>query len=342
MLSAFEDFASGLGVSRLADALNDAGVPAAEGGLWFPVTIYRMLQNEAYAGRTIYRRTRVVKTRDARNNRWVRRVVERDEAEWIEVEGATPAIVTRELFERVQVRFADPSRRGRARPSREYPLKGRIRCLRCGAAMVGQTLVGGRYQYYRCRRAYAGPKADRCPSPYVPKPLLEDAVRSALVAVLADPSRILAEARAAAVADPGDRQRAELNGQIADLDSRQRRLLRLFTTGALPEAMLEAEGRELAEQRTRLESELASLPPRHSLAFDETLVAARLPEAARVIKEWVTRADGRDLTITLAAVDARLRASRELLEIEGTVPLIAQSELVNLVTRLRTSASPRG
>jgi len=338
VLRVFEDFASGIAVSRLVDTLNEEGIPAAEGGLWFPVTLHRMLQNEAYAGRTIYRRTRVVKTRDARNNRWVRRVIERDETEWIEVEGATPAIIPRALFERVQARFADPGRRSRSRPSGEYPLRGRLRCLRCGAAMVGQTLMGGRYHYYRCRRAYAGPKADRCPSPYVPKSLLEDAVRSALIEVLSDPSRILAEARAATAADPVEVRRARLDEQIADVEARQRRLLRLFTNGALPDAMLEAEGRDLADQRSRLESERAALPPPNDAAFDEATVARRLPEAVRVIREWVAKADGADLTIAVNAVDGRLRASRERLEIEGSVPLIGQTDFVKLVTNSRTSA----
>lgn len=168
--------------------------------------------------------------------------------------------------------------------------------------------------------------------------MLDDAVRSALIEVLSDPSRILAEAQAAMASDPVEAQRVRRDEQIADIDARQRRLLRLFTNGTLPAAMLEAEGHELADRRARLESERASMPPPDGTRFDEATVARRLPEAAKVIREWIARADGADLTIAVSAVDARLGASRDRLEIEGSVPLIAQSDPVSLVTSSRTSA----
>lgn len=145
MFRVFEEFASGLAVSRIVDTLNEEGIPAAEGGLWSRSRSIAWFRTRRMPG--------APSTGDARNNRWVRRVIERDETEWIEVERATPAIIPRALFDRVQARFADPSRRARSRPSGEYPLRGRLRCLRCGVAMVGQTLTGDRYHYYRCRRA---------------------------------------------------------------------------------------------------------------------------------------------------------------------------------------------
>ena len=50
-------FCSGQGCSRIASELN-RDVPAVSGGLWHPLTLRRMLSNETYTGRTVYRRTR--------------------------------------------------------------------------------------------------------------------------------------------------------------------------------------------------------------------------------------------------------------------------------------------
>jgi hypothetical protein len=72
--------------------------------------VRRVLLNETYTGRTAYRRTIAEKVRDPSRGRWVRRVEERDESEWIEIEGATPPIISGELFARAQVRLDDPER----------------------------------------------------------------------------------------------------------------------------------------------------------------------------------------------------------------------------------------
>ena len=84
----FEDFVANGTVHGIAKRLNEQGVPAFAGGRWHALTVRRILLNETYTGRTIYRRTVVKKVRDAARGRWVRRVEERDESEWIEIEGA--------------------------------------------------------------------------------------------------------------------------------------------------------------------------------------------------------------------------------------------------------------
>ena len=338
VLRIFGAFDEGLSCNRIANDLNRGGVPAFGGGCWYPLTVRRMLLNETYTGRTIYRRTRADKVRDVARNKWRRRVVVRDESEWIEVEGATPLIVSLALFERVRVRLADPARKERARPSHEYPLRGRLRCLICGAAMVGQTLLQGRYQYYRCRRSYAGSKADRCKSPYVRKEALETAIREALVEVLADPHRILDEARRLSMAIPADSRRGALDHEIGELEARQRRLVKLFTANDLPEEMIREESRTLSERRSRLESERMLLPMVERPAWDLKALESRMPSVLAAIQAWLVKADGDDLDLLLRAVDVSAKASRERVEISGSVPMIDSSDYANLVTIERTSA----
>ncbi|MDP6496193.1 MAG: recombinase family protein, partial [Dehalococcoidia bacterium] len=83
----FEQFITSTSCSRIAKELNDKGVPAFAGGIWHPLTVRRILQNETYTGRTVYRRTRVEKRRDLRNGRNGRHVRPLPESEWIDVPG---------------------------------------------------------------------------------------------------------------------------------------------------------------------------------------------------------------------------------------------------------------
>ena len=338
VLRVFEDFIGGWSCNRIANDLNDEGVTAFNGGRWHPLTVRRILLNETYTGRTIYRRTKVQRVRDVAHGKWVRRVIERDADEWIEVEGATPPIISVDLFERAQEKLNDPDRKKRARPSYEYPLRGRLRCEVCGSAMVGQTLMKGRYRYYRCRRAYAGPKADRCSSPYVPKDALESAIRGSLTDLLADPERVLAEARAILQPSPPDDRRQRIDREIAEIEARQRRLVKLFTAGDLPDSMLSEESQSLSGRRARLEAERASLAPEVRPAFNFEELCTRVPEAVATIRRWVSEAGGDDFGLVLRALDARMTASRSRVEIRGELPLICSSDQADLVTIERTSA----
>ena len=140
----------------IANLLNDEGIPAFNGGIWYSATVYHVLQNETYTGRTLYRRTMAKLVREPATGKKHRKVTVRDQRDWIEVPDVTPAIVDLDTFMAAQRILDDPERRRRGKRKREYPLSGRLRCLRCGRAMVGQTLQG-RYKYYKCRRSYADP-----------------------------------------------------------------------------------------------------------------------------------------------------------------------------------------
>ena len=322
----FEDFAAGGSCHGITETLNREGIPAFSGGRWHALTARRILLNEAYAGRTVYRRTRVEKVRDPVRGRWVRRVTERDEEEWIEIEGVTPAIVPRALFDRARSRLMDPERRRRSSPSRVYSLRGRLRCARCGAAMVGHAANRARYHYYRCANGSSGPGEARCGSRYIRVERLEETVKSALSDLLASPGRLLDEARRAASVEPAVSD--ELTAIVRELDeveARQRRLVQLFTRGDLPEDILASESRSLADLRAALEARRrAAQPLRTTSRLDVDQLERELPRVLAAIRSWVESAEGDDLDLLLRAVDARIAASMDEVEIRGEVPLIAE------------------
>ena len=80
----FDRFVAGESCNHIVKTLNASGVSAFGGGIWYPLTIRRMLLNESYTGRTVFRRTQAQKYRDSRTGKSKRTVSERDKSEWIE------------------------------------------------------------------------------------------------------------------------------------------------------------------------------------------------------------------------------------------------------------------
>ena len=254
----FEDFAAVGSIVGITNALNEEATPTYTGGMWSTWTIRNMLLNPAYSGRTIYRRTRARHRRDPSTGRR-RRVVEvRDQSEWIEIPGATPAIVPEPLFEAVQTRLLDPERRRAAKRKHDYPLGGIVRCGHCHSAMVGQMSMG-KYRYYRCRRAYAGPRHDRCPTRYVRAGALEDAVVREVTAVLSSPEVVLAELEHTSAGDRADRDTAGARALLNSLDKQRKRLLRLYQLGEVDDAYLQKELAAIQARRSPAEATVARL-----------------------------------------------------------------------------------
>ena len=321
----FDAFVTGASCHGIANTLNQDGVEAFGGGCWYAATVRRLLMNQTYTGRTVYRRTQVEKVRDVDRNRWVQRVTERDEAEWIEIVGATPPIVSSTVFERAGARLTDPDRRRRSEPSRAYGLRGRLRCAECEGAMVGHAANRGRYHYYRCPNGSSGPGETRCSSRYIRVERIESAVKSALASALASPDRLLDELRRTSSGTDRTAKLAAILRELNEVESQQRRLVRLFTRGGLPEELLDSESKVLASRRAALEAERHSAESvAESAPLDIKRTERELPQALRVIQAWVESASGDDLTLLLRAVDAQITASNGDIEVRGAVPLIAE------------------
>ena len=242
----FERYADTRSFSAVSNELNDAATPAFSGGRWYPITVRRTLLNEAYIGRTVYRRTKRVPVR-APGARRRTRVVERPENEHIEIPGATPAIIDDELWARVQAILNDPERISR-RPvaRRRYALRGRLRCGLCKRAMVGQTLSskGKDYPYYRCRHAYTKSTSRACAARYIPAAALEHEIREEVRKVLTAPEVVLGELR-----QPDDSASAReaiqrLESELATLKKREERLVRLFGYDEVDSSVVRGELRD--------------------------------------------------------------------------------------------------
>ncbi len=95
----FEQYAMGNGLRSIVNELNRRKVPSPYNKDWAKSTVRSILLNPAYLGRRVYfKRAYHERGPDARKH-----IRPRDE--WIETPTAHPAIITQELFDKVQSRF---------------------------------------------------------------------------------------------------------------------------------------------------------------------------------------------------------------------------------------------
>jgi hypothetical protein len=202
--------------------------------------------------------------------------------------------------------------------------------------MVGQTLTnrGKPYRYYRCRHAYDKNTGHDCSARYVSADALEAAVKREVMRVLSNPELVLSEMRAAqAGPDTDEDEVARLEQELASLDKREKRLLKLFMVDDISEDAQREEAADLKRQKQAIEVQLQIRRRTRSDAL-EHVDAARLRLVAQSIEAWLETAGAEEWTQVLEALQISVEATRERATIRGVLP----AEVPKLITIARTSA----
>lgn len=153
----FERYLAGQGVRGLALWLSrDLGMQAANGGVWRPVTLVRMLTNPVYCGDVVHGR---------RTDGPVTRVV-----------GNHDPLVSRELFERVQDMFEKRKAVAPRHATGKYPLAGVAKCGVCGGPISALWTERAGTYYYRCLNYIHGMGCGEPALTSFPGPLAEEKV----------------------------------------------------------------------------------------------------------------------------------------------------------------------
>lgn len=121
---------------RIAERLNEMGIPATKGDKWTRDTIRGMLRNEHYAGYVVYNKYK--ETQILENGEIITRRIGQPEEEWILAEGKHKAIITRDTWEAAKKLVA---RHPRINSKRELknPFSGMLVCGKCGRALKYHT-----------------------------------------------------------------------------------------------------------------------------------------------------------------------------------------------------------
>ena len=131
----FDMAVNGKSVLDITRVLNDEGISTANGKPWLKTTVHRLLNNEAYTGTLVWGQNA------------------KDGGEPVRVEGAHPAIITRDEFQYVQrlLKSRAPKNVNPRRVSSPYTLSSLLNCELCNVSMSGAEAKGGRYSYYVCQ-----------------------------------------------------------------------------------------------------------------------------------------------------------------------------------------------
>jgi len=284
--------------------LNKLGIPSPAGRkFWTRAAVYRILSNEAYAGCWHYNK------RCERDGKDVTRIRE----EWVSI--PIPAIIPRDTFEQVQVRF-DKNRAFALRNTRkEYLLSGLLVCSKCGQKYTGWTSRGR--AYYRCRSKRGDVLPEPCPSSCVRADKIEPLVWETVSRLLSQPQLIIDQVKKGEHKPLGhietnlDRVRHALARKKIEAD----RMLDAYKIGAvglhtLKQKMdeIRSEEAELNSERLRLETELLKaeaqeLNEEKLLEFcrnlPDTLASLAFADRRQVLREVVDKiiVDGDEVTI---------------------------------------------
>ena len=103
----------------------------------------------------------------------------------VRIEGIIPAIISQDIWERVQKRMSNNKHNASNTAKNEYLLSGLIECSECGGAFIGKTNTncqGRTYRYYTCNNKY---RTRTCKAANIPADEIEEAVTGQLMQYLA-------------------------------------------------------------------------------------------------------------------------------------------------------------
>ena len=320
-----------LTLGKIAIKLTELGIPSPKGSRrWGRSTVGRIAKHPAYSGVTYANMYKSVLPKNPRkaNSRYknTRREL-RPREEWIELPDATPAIVSHEVFERVQERLEFHRRTASRNARHQYLLRGHVECAHCGRRFYGEPMH--QYRYYRCagRRRYVS--IDPCRNDAHDASELETLVLRELRRILVDPALILAEVEKrreglAAGMDHSD-DLALLDSQLVELARRERRLLRAYTLGKFSDEDLETEHEAIRREREAVLSRKVTLAERFEQLGDLELTEQAAQEFCARVSRNLDVFGYDDWRLALRALDILVRIDGHQVTLHGVIPIGADT-----------------
>ena len=261
----FTEYDSGLSYREIIAGLNRDGIKTKRGNPFGTNSLHDLLKNEKYIGILTYG-ARPYREDGTRNSHAF------DGDNVVRIEDALPAIVDKDLFNRVREKMNLNKKQQGGRPpvNRDYPLKGKVFCGDCKAAM-SVSISKQTYHYYKCS---AKKRTHQCTAKPIAVDLLEqtvaDIVRSYLgcrsnVEQLID---ILKEQRAKIV-DGAATTMARLVQERAAISAKLEHAAEAILSG-LSSPTLTAKVAELERQKDLIDAQAQSLK--------QSVDAATIPE----------------------------------------------------------------
>ena len=303
---------------------------------WRRQSVYRILTNPAYTGKT-YSFTRDYvepkRRRSPNSKRKKTGVVWKPREEWVEIPNATPAILSQDVFDAAQEILKRNKELSTRNAKRQYLLSGYTFC-RCGARYQGYLKKwkdNGKpnsQRWYRCGKSQSIASPERCRNRQLHAPRTEQAVWQQIETMLAKPETVLKaleiQANEAKQIEPLQSRLEQIETQLENRQKQKERIWRTFElTG--DEGTFKQDIERLAREITSLENEKLELEHKIESHQQYEINAERIREACQLFS-----ANLRDLTyeqkrFALEALQIRVLVDGDMLKLEGIIPTGIQS-----------------
>ena len=324
----------GLTINGITRRLRGLGVPTPSGGqFWIRQTVYRMLTNPAYVGKTYAFTKEYVEPKRRRNPNSKRKktgVVLKPRDQWVEIPNATPAIIDEDVFEAAQTILKRNKELASRNAKRPYLLSGYIFCARCGKRYQGYVKKwkdGDKrreQRYYRCGASQTIVNPNPCDNRELNSAAVETAVWAQIEAILSQPEVVLTEieTRRQETGDASaiERRLANIEAKMKYRSKEWERIHRAFyVTG--DEERFRSDVAEFKEQAKALESEKKELEGRLTTSRDLCVDMKAIEGVCEVLARNLGSLGIEEKRLALEALQARVNVDGSCMSLEGAIPI---------------------
>ncbi|MBP3411377.1 MAG: recombinase family protein [Clostridia bacterium] len=291
---AYGDNGTPLGADSIARRLNDLGLRTYMGAFFDGNGVRCILRNPIYIGQVSWAK----KVKRVRLSNGIREEIREKNHSPIVVENAHPAIIDRDLWNKVQGMFETHAKlpKNNASPVKNV-LSGLIRCTQCGRTMLRREGGKGRPDMLTC-------KTHGCPTTGIYIPIVEGALLDSLEEWVARYS-VPSASTAAPLQDDAPVRAAER--QLAVLNKQMNRLHDLVEQGVYTIADFIRRRDDLAERIQAVQNHIYSLQDTPST---EDIIRAELPQIRHVLESYPLTSDLQAKNELLRSVISRVDYSK--------------------------------
>ncbi|MBA7716568.1 hypothetical protein ES703_125642 [subsurface metagenome] len=328
----------GLKVNAITRRLRALGVPTPAGGeFWIRQTVYRMLTNPAYIGKTYAFTKDYVEPKRRRNPSTKRRktgIVWKPKEQWLEIPNATPQIISNELFEAAKKILKRNKQLASRNAKRQYLLSGYIFCLRCGRRYIGYVKKWKRndkryeQRYYRCGNSQSIASPDRCDNSQLNAPYIERAVWEQIELLLSNPELVLTELQRKQEESSSinflERDLEAIRARLKFKEKEKDRIHKAFYVTGDEERFKKAMAM-LTEEVKALEEEEINQINRIEANKQFALNVEGIKEACELVKSNLASLNYEEKRLALKALQIKVMVDGSDINIEGAIPIQSHS-----------------
>lgn len=336
-----------LSINGITRRLRDLGVPTPAGSnFWIRQSVYRILTNCAYIGKTFAFTKDYVEPKRRRNPNTRRKktgVIVKPKDQWLEIPKATPPIISEQVFETAQVYLKKNKELSQRNRKRDYLLSGYIFC-RCGARYQGYLKKwkdNGKpnsQRWYRCGKSQTIVTPDPCPNRQLHGPKIEEAIWREIETRLSKPEMLLQalemKGKEAEQLTTLQNSLAQAQTQIENRAKQKERIWRAFElTG--DEGAFKKDVERLDQEVRAIEQEKSELEQKIEAYQNYEIDANRVKEACKLYSDNLKNMTYQDKRLALEALQIRVVVEGDKIVLNGIIPMASPS-IESSVSRLPT------